>query len=76
MKALLIINQRNNSEMRIIVNLQTKSLKDKVASLLQADKELEAFKLLVQKAEVEFCLPAKQKVYRDADMTLRGNLSY
>ena len=55
MKVLLIFNNTGKAAegMRVMVNVQTKAIKEQVISLLEQNKEREAFDLLVKEAAVE-----------------------
>lgn len=61
MQVLLVLNRQGAQNVRIIVKAHTKSLKEKVISLLEKEKEREAFDLLYKNAEVETYLDPGQK---------------
>ena len=69
MKVLLILNSQKDSEdgKRFIVSVKTKSLKGKLISLLEEERNLEAFNLLLKKAEVEtYLAPGQEASVRPA----------
>ena len=63
MKVLLILHSKTEPGGfgRLRVNVKTRSLKEKIISLLEEDREGEAFKLLLKKAEVDAYLAPGQK---------------
>ena len=61
MQVLLVLNRQGAQNVRIIVKVNTKSLKERVVSLLEKEKEREAFDLLYKNAEVETYLDPGQK---------------
>lgn len=74
MQVLLILNRQHAKEVRVIVSVQAKSLKDKVVSLLEQDQDREAFDLLMKKAEVEAYLQPGQKAHIRPALTLIEDL--
>ena len=74
MQVLLILNRKDSKEVRVIVRVQTKSLKEKLVSLLKADRDREAFDLLMKKAEVEAYLHPGQKAHIRPAVTLIEDL--
>jgi hypothetical protein len=68
MKVLLIFSGKRSSEhLRVMVNVHGRPLKDKVISLLEENKDREAFDLLVKKAEVDSYLsPGRKTTIRPA----------
>jgi len=57
MKILLIFNKGKAAGVRVIVRLKTKSLQRKVVTLLQQERNKEAFEFVVSNAIVENYLP-------------------
>ena len=74
MQVLLILNRQYSKEVRVIVSVQAKSLKEKVVSLLEKDQDREAFDLLIKKAEVKAYLPPGQKAHIRPALTLIEDL--
>ena len=74
MKVLLILNQEKTKGLRIIVSVNSASLKEKIISLLEANRDREAFDLLVKKAEVEAYLPPGEKAVIRPSVTLIEDL--
>lgn len=74
MQILLILNKQQSKEMRVIVNVHQKLLRQKVVSLLEENKDREAFDLLLKKAEVETFLKPGQKVHIRPAVTLIEDL--
>lgn len=74
MRALLILNNKEVSNMRILVRLHTRDLKDKVTALLEERREKEALNLMIKKAEVERYLPEGQKCRIRPEITLIEDL--
>ena len=68
MKVLLILNQKKDVETRrFIVNVKTKLLKDQLISLLEEERNREAFNLLLKKAQVEtYLAPGQEAPVRPA----------
>lgn len=59
MDALLVLNNHNVKNLRVIVEVSEKKLKEKVIALLEADKGDEAFDVLYKEAEVKAYLPGE-----------------
>jgi len=75
MKVLLILNgRRGSNHLRVMVNVHSKTLKDKVISLLEENRDREAFDLLVKKAEVDTYLSPGRKVAIRPAVTLIEDL--
>ena len=72
MQVLLILKSKEGA--RIIVNVRAKSLKEKLVSLLEEDRDREAFDLLIKKAEVEAYLAPGQKTHIRPAVTLIEDL--
>jgi len=70
MNALLVLNNGNVENLRIIVSLDKKALRDQVISLLEADRGKEAFEILKTKAEVREYLPRGRKPKFKPEVTL------
>lgn len=58
MDVLLVLNNENARNLRVIVRLMGKELKEKVISLLEEDRGREAFDILKTKAEVQAYVPS------------------
>ena len=56
MRVLMILNQ-NTKEIRVLVRLKERRMKDRIVALLEDDRRREAFELLWAKAEVEAYFP-------------------
>ena len=74
MQVLLILKNKDAQGARIIVNVRTKSLKEKLAALLEEDRDREAFDLLIKKAEVSAYLAPGQKTRIRPAVTLIEDL--
>lgn len=74
MQVLLILNKQHPIEIRVIVRVQRKSLREQVISLLEEDKDREAFDLLMKKAEVEAYLQPGEKAHIRPALTLIEDL--
>ncbi len=70
MKAILVINDNNVQNLRIMVDLAEEDLKEQVISLLEQDRGREAFDILKSRAEVVAYLPAGRKPPARAEVTL------
>lgn len=64
MDALLLVNNDKVQNLRVIVQVTDKKLKQKVISLLEQDKAGEAFDMLFSHAEVRFYLPGDKPAPR------------
>ncbi len=62
MRALLIVNQGGDTDVKVIVRLETKTLIRQVTKLLAEAKSKEAFNIFHKKAEVEDFIPPGRKV--------------
>ena len=62
MRALLIINQSSDTEIRLIVRLHTNTLVQQVSRLVYEARDKEAFKLICKKGEVEEFVPPGRKI--------------
>ena len=74
MQILLILNKQPSQEMRVIVRVHQKSLRKKVVSLLEGNRDREAFELLLKKAEVETYLKPGEKAHIRPVLTLIEDL--
>lgn len=70
MKAILVLDNHNVTNLRIMVNLRQRKLVKQVVSLLEEDRAREAFEILKAKAEVMSCIPRGKKVFERPDVTL------
>ena len=70
MNALLILNNGNVENCRVIVSLNQKALKKQVISFLEEDRGREAFEILKTKAEVREYLPRGRKPRLKPEVTL------
>lgn len=59
MDALLVLNNKNVRNLRVMVHVAERKVKEKVISLLEEDKGDEAFDILVKRAEVRTYLPGE-----------------
>ena len=59
MDALLVLNNKNVRNLRVMVHVDEKKLKEEVISLLEKDRGAEAFDILVKRAEVRAYLPGE-----------------
>lgn len=73
MQVLLILNKQCQ-EVRVLVNVQKKSLKEKLISLLEKDRDREAFDLLIKMADVEAYLKPGEKAHIRPAVTLIEDL--
>ncbi len=64
MDALLVLNNKEVKNCRILVKLTKKQFKEKVISLLEQDMEKEAFNILLREADVRAYLPTEQALPR------------
>lgn len=62
MRALLIVNQGGDKDVKVIVRLQAKTLIRQVNRLMLESNGKEAFNILLKKAEVEGFIPPGRKV--------------
>ena len=70
MNALLILDNDNVSNLRVLVTVTKKELKDQVIILLENNCGKEAFNLLKSKAEVKAYLPRGSKLQVIPEVTL------
>lgn len=70
MNALLILNNDKVENLRVIVCLEQKTLKERVISLLEEDRGKEAFEILKTKAEFREYLPRGHKPHFKPEVTL------
>lgn len=70
MNALLILENDNVTNLRILVTVTEKQLKQRVISLLEENRGKEAFDLLKTKAEVKAYLPRGSKLTTQPQVTL------
>lgn len=74
MNALLILDNDNVANMRVLVTVTEKKLKEQVISLLAENRGREAFDLLKSKAEVRAYLPRGSKLAVNPQITLIEDL--
>ena len=74
MTVLLILNREEAKGVRVMVNVHTKSLKQRVIFLLEQGRDRAAFDLLLKEAEVESYLPPGKKARLRPDVTLIEDL--
>lgn len=75
MDVLLIMNDANKQvDMRVLVKLQTKALKDRVLTLIDEGREKDAFNLIVKRAEVKTYIPPGSKTRIRPELTLVEDL--
>lgn len=70
MNALPVLDNDNVTNLRVLVTVTEKQLKDRVISLLEENRGKEAFSLLKSKAEVKAYLPRGSKLSVTPDVTL------
>jgi len=70
MKAILVLDNEKVTNLRVMVDLTERTLKERVISLLENDQAKEAFDLLKKNAEVVAYLPRGQKPHMMAEVTL------
>lgn len=70
MNVLLVLDHVKANDVRILVRLREKKLKEQVIKLLETDKAREAFDILRSRAEVKAYLPRGMKPPVRLDMTL------
>ncbi|MBN1869522.1 MAG: hypothetical protein JW847_02965 [Candidatus Omnitrophica bacterium] len=70
MIALLIMDNRNIANLRVLVSLSEKALKHRVISLLEQDRGREAFEILKSRAEVKEYVPVGRKPRIKPEVTL------
>ncbi|MBF0532905.1 MAG: hypothetical protein HQL23_07415 [Candidatus Omnitrophica bacterium] len=61
MDVLLIWNNGQKTDMKVLVRMHTRYLQNQIPRLIAAGREAEAFRLLVKKAEVRSFIPPGQK---------------
>ena len=74
MKVLLVLNNKHARDVRILVKLQTKCLREEVITLLEKNKGKEAFDLIISKAMVEDYIPLGTKLVEKPQLTLIEDL--
>ena len=74
MNVVLILNRKAAKDVRVVVHLQTKTLKEKVIALLEEDRAREAFELMLLKAKVVDYLPSGKKPSVKPEMILMEDL--
>jgi hypothetical protein len=74
MDVLLIMNNGQKVDMKILVKLHTKPLKEQVKYLMQEGREKDAFDLIVKRAEVKSYIPHGQKARIRPQLTLIEDL--
>lgn len=62
MKALLIINQGKEKNIKVIVKLKKQALIERINRLTKQENEKEAFNLLIKNAEVERYIPPGEEI--------------
>jgi hypothetical protein len=70
MKAILVLDNSNVQNLRVMVQLSERKLIEQVISLLEEDRAREAFEILRTKAEVMGYLPRGKKAPGRPDVTL------
>lgn len=70
MNVLLVLDNDNVTNLRVLVTVSEKQLKDRVISLLEENRGKEAFNLLKSKAEVKAYLPRGSKLPVAPEVTL------
>ena len=70
MNALLVLDNDNVTNLRVLVTVTEKQLKDRVIFLLEENRGKEAFSLLKSRAEVKAYLPRGSKLPVTPDVTL------
>ena len=70
MNALLILDNDNVTNLRVLVTVSEKKLKERVISLLEQNRGKEAFNLLKSRAEVKAYLPRGTKLPAQPQVTL------
>lgn len=68
MRALLVVNQGGDRDIKVIVRLQTKALIKQVNQLMEEARSKEAFNILLTKAQVEDFIPPGRKVENMPDL--------
>ena len=74
MKAILVLNNHNVQNLRIMVDLTEQMLQEQVASLLEHHQEREAFQILRHRAKFIARIPMGKNVRVRADVTLFEDL--
>ena len=74
MKAILVLNNHNVQNLRIMVDLTEQMLQEQVASLLEHHQEREAFQILRHRAKLIARIPMGKKAPARADVTLFEDL--
>ena len=74
MKVLLVLNNKYAKDVRVLVRLQTKWLREEVTALLEENKGKEAFDLIKSKAVVEEYIPSGSKLKEKPQITLIEDL--
>ncbi len=70
MKVVLVCSREGLENIRVMVKITERSLKNEIAALLQKDKGREAFELMLEKAQVTDYFPPGIKPSVQADMVL------
>lgn len=70
MRAILVLDNNNVSNLRVMVRLTQKKFINQVISLLEENKAREAFEILRTKGEVVDYLPRGRKVKARPEVTL------
>ena len=74
MKAILVMDVERKKDLRVMVELNHKTLAQKVLFLLQADRTKEAFDILKNQGEVLAYLPKGKKSLPKVEVTLFEDL--
>lgn len=74
MNALLILENDNVTNLRVLVTVKEKRLRNQVISLLEENRGREAFDLLKTRAEVRAYLPRGSKLQVSPEVTLVEDL--
>jgi len=70
MNVLLVFNNGSDRDMKVMVRLHTKTLRNRVNSLMEEKKDRDAFNLIFAKAMVEKYIPPGVKCNVKPELTL------
>ena len=74
MNALLVLENDNVTNLRVLVTVTERKLKDQIISLLEQNRGREAFDLLKSRAEVRAYLPRGSRLPVNPEVTLIEDL--
>ena len=74
MNVVLVLNRERMQNVRVMVKLKSRGLKQQVMSLLEKDRGREAFELMLKKAEIADYLPPGRKPAQKPSMILMEDL--